>query len=64
MLYIRNVPAGDVFVKIDVNTFPVLTLYKERNLKTSHAHIQTDGREIMKSYPFVLSWRFWENYPS
>lgn len=27
----RNVPAGDNFVKIDVNNFPVLTLDKERN---------------------------------
>lgn len=39
----RNVPAGDDFVKIDVNSFPVLTLDKERNSKTSlsHAHIHT-----------------------
>lgn len=39
----RNVPAGDDFVKIDVNSFPVLTLDKERNSKTSlsYAHIHT-----------------------
>lgn len=54
----RNVPAGDDFVKIDVNNFPVLTLDKERNSKTylslTHTH-KIDGREkYMKSYSFVL----------
>lgn len=34
----RNVPAGDDFVKIDVNSFPVLTLHKERNSKLSPSH--------------------------
>lgn len=37
----RNVPAGDDFVKIDVNSFPVLTLHKERNSKSSLSHTHT-----------------------
>ena len=44
----RNVPAGDDFVKIDVNSFPVLTLLKERNSKTSlsHTHTNTQNRWV------------------
>lgn len=34
-----NVPAGDHFVKIDVNSFPVLTRHREElKLSLSHAH--------------------------
>lgn len=51
----RNVPAGGHFVKIDVNSFPVLTLHKERNSNSqthtlahtlAHAHThKIDGWE-------------------
>lgn len=74
----RNVPAGDEFVKIDVNSFPVLTLHEERNSKTSlslarsHTHTHTRTHKIdgwgknMKSCAFVLSMsnRLIENHPS
>lgn len=68
----RNVPAGDDFVKIDVNSFPVLTLLKERNSKNislSHTNTHTQNRWVgkyMKSYSVVLSLStlLIENYPS
>lgn len=68
----RNVPAGDEFVKIDVNSFPVLTLHEERNSKTSLSLTHTRAHKIdgwgksMKSYAFVLSMSnlLIENHPS
>lgn len=42
-----NVPAGDHFEKIDVNSFPVLTLHKERNsnsLRRAHTHTLARAR--------------------
>lgn len=63
----RNVPAGDDFVKIDVNSFPVLTLDKERGTKLpphartrSHAHAKTKSM-VGKIYEILFVCAFFED---
>lgn len=50
------------FVKIDVNSFPVLTLHKERNSKTSlslsHTHKIDGWEKYMKSYSFCAFYEY------
>lgn len=71
----RNVPAGDNFVKIDVNRFPVLTLHKERNSNSlsfthtqthTHVHRNQMAGKIYEILFFVLSKNtlLIENHPS
>lgn len=54
----RNVPAGDDFVKIHVNSFPVLTQtgVKKKNLSHKDVHVKNKWvGKYMNLYSFVLS---------